>query len=214
MTSLPEPEYSLTMTRDTILEAASREIERNGMTQFRIKRVAIDAEVSVALLYSYFDDREDLIASAIVHRFRQVLLGLAETFTRPLRDVLTTNDLRQAMRVIISEAQVPLRTEARIQRVESMSFARHNPTASAGIAEAKKETASLIVDRVRKLEEMGLLADGMTAVAFARIWYALFFGQIELEGEHALAVDPEEWITALSVLAEGAIRLTPSEVSL
>lgn len=214
MAAISEPEYSLAMTRDTILEAASREIERNGMTQFRIKRVASDAQVSVALLYSYFDDREDLIASAIVHRFRQVLLGLAETFTRPLGDVSTTDDLRRAMRVIISEAQVPLRTEARIQRIESMSFARHNPTASAGIAEAKKETASLIVERMRKLEEMGLLADGMTAVAFARIWYALFFGQIELEGEHALAVDAEEWITALSVLAEGAIRTAPSDVFL
>jgi AcrR family transcriptional regulator len=208
------PEYPERMTRDMILEAASREIERNGMTQFRIKRVASDAQVSVALLYSYFDDREDLIASAIVHRFRQVLLGLAETFTRPLRDVSTIGDLRQALRVIISEAQVPLRTEARIQRIESMSFARHNPTASAGIAEAKKETAAMIVERVRPLEEMGLLADGMSAVAFARIWYALFFGQIELEGEHALAVDPDEWITALSVLAEGAIRTAPSVVSL
>jgi AcrR family transcriptional regulator len=214
MTTNSTPEYSLPMTRDTILDAASREIERNGMTQFRIKRVASDAHVSVALLYSYFDDREDLIASAIVHRFRQVLLGLAETFTRPLRDVTTADELRQAMRVIISEAQVPLRTEARIQRIESMSFARHNPTASAGIAEAKKETASRIVERVRPLEEMGLFADGMTAVAFARIWYALFFGQIELEGEHALAVDAEEWITALSVLAEGAIRSAPSDVFL
>jgi AcrR family transcriptional regulator len=207
-------EYPERMTRDMILEAASREIERNGMTQFRIKRVASDAQVSVALLYSYFDDREDLIACAIVHRFRQVLLGLAETFTRPLRDVSTTDDLRQAMRVIISEAQGPLRTEARIQRIESMSFARHNPTASAGIAEAKKETASMIVQRVRPLEEMGLLADGMSAVAFARIWYALFFGQIELEGEHALAVDADEWITALSVLAEGAIRTSLSDISL
>jgi hypothetical protein len=143
-----------------------------------------------------------------------VLLGLAETFTRPFRDVSTTDDLRQAMRVIISEAQVPLRTEARIQRIESMSFARHNPTASAGIAEAKKETASMIVERVRPLQEMGLLADGMSAVAFARIWYALFFGQIELEGEHALAVDADEWITALNVLAEGAIRTSPSDISL
>ena len=91
------PEYPERMTRDMILEAASREIERNGMTQFRIKRVASDAQVSVALLYSYFDDREDLIACAIVHRFRQVLLGLAETFTRPFRDVSTTDDLRQAI---------------------------------------------------------------------------------------------------------------------
>lgn len=194
------------MTRDIILEAASREIERNGMTQFRVKRVAYDANISVALLYSYFDDREDLIACAIVHRFREVLLGLAETFTNPLAEVRTTEDLRQALRVIIADAQVPARTEARIQRIESMSFARHNPTASAGIAEAKKETASLIVSRVQPLEDMNLLAEGMSAVAFARIWYALFFGQIELEGEHALSVNAEEWITALTVLAESAIR--------
>jgi len=192
--------------RDKILEAAAHEIELNGMTQFRVKRVALGAGISVALLYSYFDDREDLIASAIVHRFREVLLGLAETFTRPFESVRTTDGLRQALRVIIADAQVPARTEARIQRIESMSFARHNPTASAGIAEAKKETATLIVNRVKPLEDLNLLAEGMTAVAFARIWYALFFGQIELEGEHALSVNADEWFTALTVLAEAAIR--------
>lgn len=198
------------MNRDTILNAASREIEQYGMTQFRVKRVAYDAGISMALLYSYFDDREDLIACAIVHRFREVLLDLAETFTHPLEKVRTTDDLRRALRVIISEAQVPARTEARIQRIESMSFARHNPTASAGIAEAKKECATLIVSRVTPLEELGILAEGMSAVAFARIWYALFFGQIELEGEHALSVNAEEWLTALTVLAESAIRHEPS----
>ena len=78
------------MTRDKILEAAAHEIERNGLTQFRVKRVASEAGISVALLYSYFDDREDLIAATIVHRFRQVLLGQAEIFTTPLRDVETT----------------------------------------------------------------------------------------------------------------------------
>ena len=201
------------MMRDKILESAAHEIELNGMTQFRVKRVAFDAKISVALLYSYFEDREDLIACAIVHRFREVLLGLAETFTHPLEMVKTSDDLRQAIRVIIAEAQSPARTEARIQRIESMSFARHNPTATAGIAEAKTEAASRIVSRVKPLEDMNLLAEGMSAVAFARIWYALFFGQIELEGEHALSVNADEWFLALTVLAEGAIRREPSNLS-
>jgi AcrR family transcriptional regulator len=161
-------------------------------------------------LYSYFDDREDLIACAISHRFREVLHGLAETFTNPLMSVKSTEDLRQALRIIIAEAQVPARTEARIQRIESMSFARHNPAASRAIAEAKKEIADLIVRRVQPLEDAHLLAEGMSAVAFARIWYALFFGQIELEGEHALSVNPDEWFLALTVLAEAAIRKEPS----
>ena len=34
----------------------------------------------------------------------------------------------------------------------------------------------------------------MSGVAFARIWYALFFGQIALEGEHALSIDAEDWL--------------------
>lgn len=194
------------MTRDKILEAASREIEKNGLTQFRVKRVAFDAGISVALLYSYFDDREDLIAAAIVHRFREVLLGLAETFTRPMRDVNSCDELRAALREVIADAQTPARTEARLARIESMSFARHNPTASAGIADAKRDASSLILSVVQPLEDKRLLADGMSAVAFARIWYALFLGQIELEGEHALAVGVDEWFTALTVLAEAAIR--------
>jgi hypothetical protein len=46
----------------------------------------------------------------------------------------------------------------------------------------------------------------MSGIAFARIWYALFFGQISLEGEHALSIDSEDWLMALHVLAESAIR--------
>jgi hypothetical protein len=42
-------------------------------------------------------------------------------------------------------------------------------------------------------------------VAFARIWYALFFGQIALEGEHALSIDSGAWLTALHVLANAVV---------
>ncbi len=200
------------MTRDRILDAAAHEIERNGLTQFRVKRVASEAGISVALLYSYFEDREGLIAAAIVHRFRQVLLGQAEIFTRPLRDVRTTSELRSALRQMIADAQAPELDEARLARIESMSFARHNVAAQLGIADAKQEAGELILTWVRPLEERGLLAPGMTGVAFARIWYALFFGQISLEGDAALALSPDEWLTALQTLAESAVRAEDSAI--
>ncbi len=193
-------------TRDRILDAAALEIERNGMTQFRVKRVASEADVSVALLYSYFDDREDLIAATMVHRYRQVLIGTAKIFTEPLKNVATGDDLRAALRVIIADAQTPERTEARNLRIEGMSFAQHNPTALAGVADAKREASTLIMSSVQPLVDKDLLADGMSGVAFARIWYALFFGQIALEGEHALSIDDDDWLRALQVIAESAIR--------
>ena len=194
------------MTRDKILDSAALEIERNGLTQFRVKRVASEAGISVALLYSYFDDREGLIAATIVHRFRQVLLGTAQIFTTPLKAVETADDLRAALRTMIIDAQLPYRTEARILRIEGISFAHHNPTASAGILDAKAEVSDLIIKCVQPLVEKKLLADGMSGVAFARIWYALFFGQIALEGEHALSIDSEAWLTALNVLANSMVR--------
>ncbi|MBW4079378.1 MAG: TetR/AcrR family transcriptional regulator [Acidobacteria bacterium] len=194
------------MTRDKILESAALEIERNGLTQFRVKRVASVAGISVALLYSYFSDREDLIAATIVHRFRQVLLGQAETFTKPLRNVETTDQFREAISTMIADAQTPERDEGRILRIESISFAHHNLTASAGIAAAKEETSSMIMEIVQPLVEKKLLADGISGVAFARIWYALFFGQISLEGEHALSIENDGWLEALNVLANAMVR--------
>ena len=59
---------------------------------------------------------------------------------------------------------------------------------------------------VQPLVDKGLLAEGMSGVAFARIWYALFFGQIALEGEHALSIDSEAWLRALNVLADSVVR--------
>ena len=194
------------MTRDKILEAAAHEIERHGLTQFRVKRVAMEAGISVALLYSYFEDREGLIAATIVHRYRQVLVGNAETFTTPLRDVETVEDLRAALSQMIADAQTPERTEGRLLRIESMSFAQHNLSASAGILAAKEEAGELIVQYVTPLESKGLLAEGVSAIAFARIWYALFFGQIALQGEQNLAISNEDWLRALHVIAYSMVR--------
>jgi AcrR family transcriptional regulator len=192
-------------TRSKILESAALEIERNGLTQFRVKRVASEADISVALLYSYFSDREDLIAETIVHRFEQVLLGQAEIFTTPLRNVSTVQELHEALDTMIADAQVPERNEQRLLRIDSISFAHHNTAASQGIARAKSEASDRIVQIVQPLQDKGLLAEGMTAVAFARIWYALFFGQIALEGEHALSINSEAWLTALRILASAVV---------
>ena len=194
------------MTRDKILEAAALEIERNGLTQFRVKRVALEAGISVALLYSYFEDREGLIAATMVHRYRQVLLGNAEVFTTPLRHVETTDDLRTALVTMIADAQTPDRTEARALRIEGMSFAQHNAVAAAGIAAAKEEAGELIEQYVEPLATKNLLAEGMSPHSFARIWYALFFGQIAVEGGERLAITSNEWLEALHVIASSMVR--------
>ena len=70
------------------------------------------------------------------------------------------------------------------------------------------------MERVQPLVDKNLFADGMTGPAFARIWYALFFGQIALEGEHALSIDDDDWLRALYLLADAAIRPAYSDLAL
>jgi AcrR family transcriptional regulator len=194
------------MMKDKILEATAVELDQHGLTQFRVKRVAALAGVSIPLLYSYFDNREGLIAAAIVHQYRIVMTGLVEIFTEPLKHVETAADLNSALAVMIAEAQEPERTTARLQRLEWISFAKHNVQASEGIAQVKRDASSTIMETVRPIAHMGLLADGVSGEAFARIWYALFFGQVAVAGEHALSISSDAWFSALSVLASATVR--------
>ena len=197
------------MTQGRILAASIEELETQGITRYRVKRVAAAANVSVSLLYSYFEDREGLLAQTIVRRYRDEVLRTATRFTAPLVGVASTEELRGAMRQMIDDAERPERYHSRGLRVESFSFARHNQTAAEGIAAAQREAGNYIVGRIQPVVDRGLLPTGMSAASFARIWYALFFGQVALEGEHSLAAPPEEWRESLYAIAEAMITRSP-----
>ncbi len=197
------------MTQGRILAASIEELETQGITRYRVKRVASAANVSVSLLYSYFEDREGLLAATIVRRYRDEVLRTATLFTAPLVGVSTADGLRAALQKMIDDAMRPERYRSRTLRIESFSFARHNETAANGIAAAQREAGNYIVGRVQPIVDRGLLLAGMSAASFARIWYALFFGQVALEGEHSLAATPEEWRASLYAIAEAMITRSP-----
>ena len=193
------------MTQARILAASNDELADQGITRYRVKRVATNAHVSVSLLYNYFTDREGLIAATVVRRYRDEVLRGAAVFTAPLVGVTTAGRLRGALRRMIDDAQQPERFSSRGLRVESLSFARHNAAAAAGIAEAQREAGDYIIGRVQPVVDRGLLVAGMDAASFARIWYALFFGQVSLEGAHPLAASPHEWRASLYSIADAMV---------
>ena len=192
--------------------AAAREIDEYGLTQFRVKRVAAAVGISISVLYSYFEDREELIAVSIVHRYREAILGIVDALTRSLMTVETADDLRQGLATMITETVQQRRAELRARRIESISFARHNMTASLGIAAARKEADALMLNRIQPIVDKGLLVENITALAFSRIWYSLFFGQTKLEGDNDLSIDSEEWLDSLRHIANAIVR-TEIEVS-
>lgn len=57
--------------RQAIVEAAARSIARDGIAGLRVQQIAAEAEVSVALIYYHYGDRNGLIKAAFEHASEQ-----------------------------------------------------------------------------------------------------------------------------------------------
>ena len=68
--------------RSLILAAACRVIQANGLAGASTRAIAAEAGVSGGTLYSYFDDRVDLLAKAIMEYARDLIRGVADLSTR------------------------------------------------------------------------------------------------------------------------------------
>ena len=195
------------MTQDRILEASVLELDHYGVTSYRVKRVAERARVSVSLLYTYFEDREALVAESVVARYRHAVAAAAAHFTRPLHAVATRDELRRALFELIDESQRPERAHTRRVRLECLAFAQHNARAASGIEAAKREVGAVVVGTVQPLVDRGLTSPGIDAVGFVRLWYSLFFGQVALAGEsHPLAQTAVAWSRSLRALVDVVAR--------
>jgi len=76
-------------TRDLILKSARTEIDQCGIIGLRLSSVAEKAQVSVPLLYKYFEDRDGLLAVVLgdwyeefVFRYRSMIDGWIDSASR------------------------------------------------------------------------------------------------------------------------------------
>ena len=76
-------------TRELILKSARTEIDQYGIIGLRLSSVAEKAQVSVPLLYKYFEDRDGLLAVVLgdwyeefVYRYRAMIDGWIDSATK------------------------------------------------------------------------------------------------------------------------------------
>jgi AcrR family transcriptional regulator len=161
--------------------------------------VARAADTSVSLIYSYFRDRDDLIAVVLVERYRRDIMELMEIICAPFEGVTTKTQFNDALMELVRRASDPDTVVGRRRRDESMSFAGHNLTAERGIDQVRAEIAGEFVTRVKHLEDLGLLRHDLSARAFIRLWFRLV--AVGTGGSHELAVSDEEWQEVLHLVA-------------
>lgn len=149
--------------------------------EVRVADICAEAEVSPALIYKYFTDRDDLIAEA----YGRIIMGFIDADRRDLRENVDfrTPALEEQLRAFIRVRLSQTRDDERWTRLEALAHGRVNP----GVA---KRVGAVRQEFVDELAGMALVArpgwDAMQARSFAILALGMSIGltamtDIELE---------------------------------
>jgi AcrR family transcriptional regulator len=163
-----EPLNEMSDTGRSILTAARDIIEASGPNSLRVSDVAERAGVAVGLLYHYFDDRDDLIDAVREAQF----LARIEADIADLARKVGPNELdtTAVLKVIIDDFSDPRskkRREFRLDRIEALGAARHNPELTKRLVQAQKRLSAGIRTTIQKAKADGLVAPEVDAHALA-----------------------------------------------
>lgn len=197
-----------------VLEAALEEFATVGASQFRLKRVAVRADVSIGLLSDRFGNREGLIIAAALYRtselMHRVFGALSESGGDGRLIPLTLEEL-------VTRLTAPeLWERDQAEREEFLRLAGllcANAPARAEFEENRRPIGHLMLERAQGFVDDGLLAEGMTAVTFTRIVYGVLYGQVFFSGQSLFEIVADDWARALQLTIRGLFRTVPEDES-
>lgn len=117
--------------------------------EVRIADICRDADVSAALIYKYFVDREDLVAEAYARIFKGFVASDLAAFAHFPTDL---HQLRIAVREQAKEIFSAERDEVRWARLEALAHARMNPGVGGRIEQARQELVMAMADAIMNLQ--------------------------------------------------------------
>jgi AcrR family transcriptional regulator len=148
------------------------EIQRSGILGLRIADVAKGADVSVALIYKYFGDRDSLIAEVLAELIEKQYQSDIDAVNKVLTDHNSTQLTERMMQLMPLPSQ-EWRKERRWSRLEAKAASRELPPLRdrLAIATAKVQDAiAELVDRARNLS-----GNASTVPASTIAWMILAF---------------------------------------
>lgn len=203
------------VTREKLLKAAIKLVNRDGMKQLTVRNICDEAGLSTGSFYNLFSGKEDLISYYLKYAFvpyREKALVESEPYN-PIERIL-----------IIYRAYVVYCKDMGLEFVSGLYASNHNPffdflhrdsdddfiiaTVSSYIDEAKKQ--GLIRKEVDTDESLLRIAAASTGLLF---YWCVFNGKIDLEYEvdaaiatylRSIAIDPDTVIGLEPLETQGA----------
>lgn len=184
-----------------VLEAVLRELEAHGPQQFRLKRVAARANVSIGLLTDHFGNREGLIMAAALFRTSELMHNVYGSIlaTDPENPLLYV-----PLEAFIESLTAPeLWRDAQAEREEFLRLS--------GLFFANREALDqfdlnrefmrhAMLRRAQEFIDEGLIARGITAVTFTRVIFGILYGQVFFSGQRDFDIVGDDWALALQTV--------------
>ena len=185
-------------TADLILAEARAMIEESGDNAFRVTDLATRCNVAIGLLYHYFKDRDGLIAAVRESQF----LAHIESDVAMLSNIVShEGDLDAVLKILVDDFCDPRstqRNEFRLDRMDALVAARHNPDLLKRLTEAESRLSSEIVATVQQAKLDGLVDPAVDDKALAFMLEVIPLGTAlsNVYGEYM--PEPEAWRALLT----------------
>jgi AcrR family transcriptional regulator len=196
---VPRPKQRTPALRDHVLSTAVELLAREGVSGFTARNVARNADTSTPAVYELFGDRAGLLREVFFEGFRLLRREL-DTLPQSANPRADLVELANVYRGFLREHP------ALAQLMFSRPFTDFDPSRSELQAGASVRT--LVVERVRRAIDAGLLHGDETDVAHALV--ALVQGLVAAENSERLgstraSVD-RRWSLAVNAMLDGLSR--------
>lgn len=178
--------------RDHLIATAARLIGQRGIAGLGVRDIAREAQVSDGALYNYFEDKEDLLAHALLAHVGNVM-GSAQPMPRPGSGTVAGNLARfidmgldtlirvtPAFAGLLSQPKVLTRFRAMVGGDEAFGAAGTDPpgTVAPGEADEPRGLPDMLAAYLRAEQQLGRIGSGADVDSAVTLIVGAMHGQI------------------------------------
>jgi AcrR family transcriptional regulator len=198
-------------SRERIIAAARAEVETKGILGLRVQDVALNAKVSVPLIYKYFVDRDGLLAEVLGEMFEEFVLeqlDASEAYFNALESP-TVDDLL----AVLALPQQDFRRPRRWQRMQILAASMEIPALRVRLSLVQNilhdRLTAFMDNAVRRITHA---EPTMSTVALAMLVQSYGFGFVlnDLLEEAGGGVTDEQFASLMRSMLNGAMGLQNS----
>lgn len=173
-------------TKQRILNAAIRILERDVEENLRIADICKKAGVSAPSVYHFFADRAELIDSAFEKMFSEGQLQMGRRFVDATYECASSGEFAAVIDKLVTMTFSPKRRKIRRRRASVLGRSQFSPNLAKRLANFQHESNKTIAEGLRFAQAKGWITSDVDPEMFAAWFIGIATARvfIEFDGQH------------------------------